>query len=475
MFVGRTRELATLEKAYHSSSFEFVVLYGRRRVGKTALLTQFLADKEAIYTVGVESNERQNLENFSKSILSEGKKSLGAISFRDYQSALEEVFQRANSKRIVLAIDEYPYIARATQSLSSTLQALIDAHKNTSHLMLILSGSSLSFMEDQVLAYKAPLYGRRTAQIKLQPLDFAESSRFFPQSTPEELALSYGALGGIPQYLQEFDRRKSFKENVENTFLNPNSYLFEEPERVLKMEIREPATYNAIITAIASGASRMSESANKVGENTNTCTAYLKTLQSLGIIRKELPYGDNAKRKSRYSIADNMFRFWFRFVTDNSQLIALGAHEAAYQRIEPFLSEYMGSIFEEICRQYLWTIRIKGIGPIAFDSLGRWWGNNPEERQSDEIDIIGEQDRKHALFAECKWTNALTGDNVLTTLIRRTKLFAYSHTHLYIFTKTGFTDSCKEMADQTANVSLVTYAEILERIVFSATKESQSE
>ena len=219
--------------------------------------------------------------------------------------------------------------------------------------MLILCGSSMSYMEDYVLAYKSPLYGRRTAQMKILPFDFADTCRCFTRFSDTDMALIYGIAGGTPQYLLQMDDRLSVDENIKNTFLNPSSSLFEEPENLLKQEVREPALYNAIITAVAGGASRMAEISTKAGEDTSLCSAYLKNLISLGIIYRETPFGEKSSRKSIYVIDDNMFRFWYRFVPENISVIARGASELAYKRIEPYLSDYMGSVFEEICRQYL--------------------------------------------------------------------------------------------------------------------------
>ena len=302
MFIGRERELTALNKLYASDKFEFAVIYGRRRVGKTALINEFVRDKKAIYFMGVESNVKQNLDNFSKSIIEYGTGFSLETSFASFQAALEYVFKMAENERIVLAIDEYPYVARSSKSLASTLQLLIDKYKDTSKLMLILCGSSMSFMEDYVLSYKAPLYGRKTAQMKINPFDFEETCRYFPNASSEDKALIYGIVGGTPQYLLQIDDKLSIEENIKNTYLNPTSPLFEETTNLLKQEVREPAIYNAIITAIATGASRMSEISSKVGEDTNVCSIYLKNLLSLGIVQKETPYGEKASRKSIFQI-----------------------------------------------------------------------------------------------------------------------------------------------------------------------------
>ena len=299
MFIGRERELASLNKLYNSDKFEFVVLYGRRRVGKTALINHFIDGKPAIYFMGVESNAKQNLENFSKSIMEYASGYEGDMSFLSFQAALEMVFRLSEKERLILAIDEYPYVARASKSLASTLQLLIDKYKDRSKLMLILCGSSMSYMEDHVLAYKAPLYGRRTAQIKLLPFDFAETCGYFQNFSAEDKALAYGIMGGTPQYLLQISDKLSIEENIKNTFLDATSSIYEEPMNLLKQEVREPALYTAIITAIATGSSRMSEISGKVGEDTNVCSTYLKNLITLGIVQKELPYGEKAHCRPR--------------------------------------------------------------------------------------------------------------------------------------------------------------------------------
>ena len=462
MFIGRERELKSLEQLYASGKFEFAVVYGRRRVGKTALLTQFIQGKKAIYFMGVESNAKQNLENLSKSILEYASGIAAETSFVSFQSALECVFKLAEKDRIVLVLDEYPYVARSSKSLASTLQFLIDKNKDTSKLMLILCGSSMSYMEDQVLAYKAPLYGRRTAQMKLLPFDFEETSRYFSHFKGEDKALAYGIVGGTPQYLLQINDCLTIEENIKNTFLNPISFLYEEPVNLLKQEVREPAIYTAIITAIAAGASRMSEISSKVGEDTDVCASYIKNLISLGIVQKETPYGEKASRKSLYSIEDNMFRFWHRFVLENNSLIARGAADLVYQRIAPQLDHYMGKVFEEICKQHLWKLLLDGRSPVEFASLGRWWGNDPVEKAQAEIDILGEQDKTTALFGECKWTNERVDLGVLETLVHRSHLFQHSKVYCFLFSKSGFTKGCMERATELGNVTLVEYADILE-------------
>lgn len=462
MFIGRERELAELERMYRTDKFQFPVIYGRRRVGKTALINEFIREKEAIYFTGVETNETQNLENFSKSILSFETGREADFSFGSFQAALEYVFQMAEKKRVILVIDEYPYVARASESLASTLQLLIDKYKDTSKLYLILCGSSMSFMENHVLAYKAPLYGRRTAQFKIEPFDFFEARKHFHGADIFDQALLYGVIGGTPQYVMQMNPFLTVEENIKASFLNPNAILYEEPNNLLKQEVREPAIYNAIISAIASGYSKMSEISGKVGEETNVCTQYIKNLISLGIVKKETPFGEETSRKTIYSIEDPMFRFWYRFIPENQSLVSRGLTDLAYRRIEPYLYSFMGSVFEEICKQYLWRLLMQGRAAIDFTDLGRYWGTDPRTKQQFEIDIMGTADKDTALFGECKWRNEKVDLDVLETLLARSDNFSYRKKYYYVFAKRGFTKACEERAKELGNVTLVWYEDMIE-------------
>ena len=460
MFIGRKKEIAELQRLYDSGKFEFAVIYGRRRVGKTALINEFIRDKRAIYFTGVETNAKQNLENFSKCILSFSDHFLSDATFPSFQSALESVFLSAEKERIILVIDEYPYVARAERSLASTLQLLIDKYQQNSKLFIILCGSSMSYMEDHVLAYKAPLYGRRTAQFKILPFDFFETKEYLKNATDEDCALFYGIVGGTPQYLKTIDDTASPEENIARLYLNPTSVIFEEPLNLLKQEVREPSIYNAIITAVAMGASKMSEISSKIGEDTSVCATYIKNLIALGIVKKETPYGEKNSKKSIYSIEDNMFRFWYRFVPENNSLIARGASATAMERIRPQISDYMGHVFEEICKQYLWREMILGRCPVAFSDIGRYWGTDSRTKKQFEIDIMGEESETTALFAECKWKNEKMDVGVLEKLVEQSKLFHYSEVYFYLFSKSGFTEGCKELAQKIKNVVLVEYKQI---------------
>ena len=461
MFIGREKEISKLTQLYNTDTFQFPVIYGRRRVGKTALINEFIKDKEAISFTGLESTVAQNLENLSRAI----HRYIGTVGeapiYPSFQAALETVFQLAENKRIIFVIDEYPYVAKAYKAFSSIIQTMIDKYKDTSKLYLILCGSSMSFMEEQVLGYKSPLYGRRTAQFRILPFDFAESRKYFKNFSDIDMAQIYGIVGGTPQYLLQMNDTLSVEDNIKSNILDPNSYLFEEPGNLLKQEVQKAALYNAIIAAVATGSTKLSEIASKVGEETSACAICLKKLLALGIVRKETPFGEKESRKTIYNIDDNLFRFWYRFVPENLSLLQNGMIDIAYNSVSAGLNTYMGPVFEDICKQYLWELNRKGRAAIPFISLGRWWGNDPKQRKQVEIDIIGEADKDTALLGECKWTNEKVDVGVLDLLIERGKLFHYKKIHYYLFAKTGFTEGCAEKANKLKNVTLITYDDIV--------------
>lgn len=459
MFIGRQQELAELERLYNTNSFQCVIMYGRRRVGKTALINEFIKGKETVYFTGQETNASENLESFSRSVFALspdfGKAS---SSFSSYQELLQTVFDIAQERRIILAIDEYPYLAGAYKGISSLLQIFIDKYKSSSKLYIILCGSSLSFMENRVLGYKSPLFGRRTAQFKILPFEFAQVLEYFKDArfTTEDTAVLFGITGGIPLYLSLIDKKLSLKENIKLNFLRPSAYLFEEPGNLIKQECREPARYNAIIKAIATGSTRLSEISGKAGLESGLCATYITKLISIGIVKKEHPFGEENSRKTIYVLEDSMFRFWYRFIPNLVSVIQRGAAEEAYAEIENQIPAYMGPIFEEICKQYLWQQNLTNKAAVPFTEAGRWWGNNPIKREETEIDIIASKNKESAIFAECKWTNEKVGVPVLETLVERSHLFKYKNKHYYLFAKKGFTTACVQMANDAGNMSLVT-------------------
>ncbi|MCL2767929.1 MAG: ATP-binding protein, partial [Synergistaceae bacterium] len=440
MFIGRSAELEKLNEMYKSDKFECAIIYGRRRVGKTTLIKEFIKDKRAIYFVAREADGELNLTGFSNDVYSVTAKELARNSFfSDWEKAFDYINIIAKDNRIVLAIDEFPYLAEGYRPISSILQAHIDSQLKYSKLFLILCGSSMSFMEQQVLGYKSPLYGRRTAQFKIKPFNFFESLPFIETFDKTEKAVLYGITGGIPEYLTKINLSKSLEDNIVDLFLTASGHLYEEPANLLKQELREPATYNGIIEAIAGGATRLNEIAAKCSIESNKCAKYLRSLISLGIVKKEIPVTETSSKRSIYLLDDMMFRFWYRFVFPNMSGIVSGLGRAIYGfDVMENLPAYMGLIFEEICKQYLVEEAKDNELPFFTAKAGRWWGNNPKEKRQEEIDILAFR-KDSALFCECKWTNAPVDIDVLDDLEAKSSLFFYVDKWFWLFAKNSFT------------------------------------
>lgn len=457
MFVGRMTELKELSRLYDRNNFEMVVIYGRRRVGKTFLINEFCKDKQSIFYVAIEQNDKGALESFSEKVLEILPAAKSYIdSFLSWEKAFEYIAEQAKGKRIILAIDEYPYIATGNPSISSVLQKIIDTKFLSSNLFLILCGSSMSFMENQVLGYKSPLYGRRTAQFKIEPFDYLDSSEFFTNYSKEEQLIAYGIAGGVPQYLNNLQKEGNINESIYRNYFRKDGHLFEEPASILKQELREPAIYNSIISAVASGSSKLNEIGTKTGEETKKCSKYLSTLIDLHIVKKEYPLGIQSGRNGIYCLHDNMFNFWYKFIPNNITNIEAGMGKIIIEKkVLPQISDYMGRIFEEICIQYM-IRRNKTLSLfIMFDEVGRWWGNNPIKKRQEEIDIIAKSGNG-AIFGECKWRNELLGIQVLNTLIEKSEILTqYQHKYYILFSKSGFTKELIDLVKTMNNVELI--------------------
>ncbi len=459
MFVGREKYLEKLNTLYQSDHFEFAVFYGRRRVGKTTLIKEFLKDKEAFYYMAVEGTQAENLAGLSKAILSSNT----GVSFSSYEELFEYIEDISAGRRLILAIDEYPYLAASYPAISSLLQRHIDNTCQHSRLFLILCGSSMSFMENQVLGYKSPLYGRRTAQFKLHPFTYFEAKQMLPTFSDEEKAMLYGITGGIPEYLKRIRHDADFDTNVLELFFDESGRMFEEPTNLLKQELKEPASYHSIISAIASGHSRINEIATKTGLETSGCSNQLTSLIALGIVKREVPITEKENsRRTLYSLCDTMFLFWYRFVRPNISAISRGAGLSVYQNlVKPQLSDFMGRIFEDICGQYLFMPDIYPTLPFFIGNLGKWWGPNPHTRTQEELDLMAVFEDK-ALLGECKWRNAPVDVSVVQKLLERGMLFTYREKWHYLFSKAGFTEQALTYGKE-HHVKMISFEEMNHR------------
>lgn len=371
---------------------------------------------------------------------------------------------QCTAERQILVIDEYPYLAASYPAVSSLIQRHIDLHWQHSKLFLILCGSSMSFMEHQVLGYKSPLYGRRTAQFKLHPFTYFEAKQMLTSFSEEEQAILYGVTGGIPEYLNRIHPEKNLDSNITDLFFDESGRLFEEPSNLLKQELKEPASYHSIISAIASGHSRINEIATKTGLETSGCSNQISSLISLGIVKKVIPVTEKENsRKTLYSLCDTMFLFWYRFVRPNLSAISRGAGSAVYENVvKPQLSDFMGRIFEDICSQYLFLPEIYSNLPFFIGNIGKWWGTNPHTKSQEEIDLMSIYE-ENALIGECKWKNGLVDASVLQKLLEHGSLFFYPKKYYYLFSKSGFTPTALEYG-RTNHIKMITFSEINKQI-----------
>lgn len=458
--IGRQKEMALLEELYNSTNFEFLNLYGRRRVGKSTLLTTFSEKHNCIFFTGQEKNNPLNQSDFVKNVC-EYFHCPFVPQFKEWKPIFEfltDLIERDTSnQKIVIIIDEFPYIAKEDPSIKSALQTVIDHKwKNMSNLLLILCGSSVSFMVNDVMGSSSPLHGRATHEYELLPFDYTITKDFYPQMSNIDRVITYGILGGIPLYLLSFSDKYSITENIEKGLLSPMSVMRREPMNLLRMELREPLFYNSILLSVSDGATKIGEISGKVYEEPTKVSKYIDTLKELRIIIKSVPYGEkDVSKKSIYLIKDNYFKFWYRFVFPNENKInLLGEHKLA-ENIVDSLSDYMGLVFEDICREYLINQARNGKLPFIPNGFGKWWGNNPVKKKQDDIDIIGIDGNK-GIFCECKFRNELFDLSELNDLIDASVLFKnVSEKYYYLFSKSGFTQAVKDEASK-HNITLVT-------------------
>lgn len=462
MFVGRHQELEQLNQAYQENDFQFTVIYGRRRIGKTSLINEFLKDKKAIYYVALEENAEDNLKRFSDAIsIFKNTDQGGKEKFANFEECFKEITRLAQKQRVILVIDEFPYLAKAYPTISSMLQSYIDHEFKETNLFLILCGSLMSFMERQVLGYQSPLYGRRTLALKLEPFKLSEAHEMLPKLSKEDAFIINTVCGGVPQYLSYMSDSMSVADNIKKNFLSKSGRLFDEPNNLLQQELRDPTNYNSIINAIASGASKHSKIAQSAHLQTGPLTTYLNNLIDLGIVEKKLPVTEQKKSKSKnivYRICDGMFRFWYTFVGKQTDLIERGLTDLAWVKVQKGLSDFMGPEFEKYSQDFMWSQDMnEKIVPNPFIHLGNWWGTDKRTHQQVELDIVGfSDDERDGYFGECKWKNEPISRSVLEKLITNSEIFKYPIKHYYLFSKSGFTDSCQELAEK-INCQLFTF------------------
>ena len=450
MFIGRENELRVLEETYQRPGFQMTVIYGRRRIGKSRLITEFLKDKRASYYVASQSSFEDNIKKWSAQFIMDLFPAMEGVSFENPESFFQFIGNCSFEDKLVIALDEIPYIAEADSSFLSRFQAAIDTVFSAKNIYLIICGSAISFMEKEILSEKSPLFGRRTNQIFLKPFNYMDSARFTPGYSNEEKAIVYGVTGGVAKYLTLFDDSVSLDENLINQFFRPSGYLYEEPVNLLTQEFRTINTYNSVIEVCAGGANKVNEIAQKAHISTATLTYVLKNLMTIGVISKHTPMTEaESKKKSAYEISDGMYRFWYSFVPAARASIEMNRGEIFYNNyVKDKLHSFMGNVFEEMCRYYTLSEGLNGRLNCLVTNAGSWWGPGHDHTPTD-IDVVGVDDAgKKAVIGECKFKNELLDKEVYEALMNRRGLIdkRYQEVQFLFFSLSSFSGWVTEHA-----------------------------
>ncbi|AGB37025.1 ATP-binding protein [Natronococcus occultus] len=436
-FYDRDDELTALNTAFKSSGHAFSVVYGRRRVGKTALLKEFCSGHDHIYFLAAQEAEHRQREKFVEQVADAFDDRIPRID--GWDDAFEYLGEKLATDTVVVVIDEFPYLVDENDSLPSYLQSFVDEHLQDTDSMLVLCGSSVSTMESEVLGHESPLYGRRTGQLDLQPFSFQQAREAIGYDIGDAIR-SYSVTGGTPMYLTLFDYDDSLATNIQTRILSPTAVLYNEPEFLLRTELRNPARYMSILEAVALGHTTPNEISGATGIDSGPLSKYLQTLRRLRLIDRKIPVTASAKKskRSRYHVADEFLRFWFRFVEPNRSSIEEAPQVVFEGTIEPNLSTHTARTFEDICQEAIWEgIRQENLEP--YSEVGPWWYGETE------IDIVGlapGDDR--ILLAECKWTNEPVGHALVDDLRSKTENVRWGSPNrdeqFALFSKSGFVD-----------------------------------
>jgi len=455
-FINREAELGFMERCWSAEAPQLVVLYGRRRVGKTALLQRFGEDRTALHYMATRLPEAQQLRELGQElgrVVNEPLLESGG--FQDWDQVF--AWLAGTNHRIAFMIDEFPYLVEANHALPSLLQRAWDQQLSGTNSFLVLCGSSVAMMEREVLAERAPLYGRRTGQLQLSSLGFRDAAKFIERFGFEDQIRTWSMLGGVPYYLLLFDDKKSLRSNIRTAFLELGAPLRDEVEFLLRQELREPRIYFGILAAIATGKRKLSEILNATGLGAPTVSKYLTVLQSLGLVLREVPASESKPEKSKkglYAIADPFVRFWFRFMLPNRALLETGRIDQVTRKIEAELDLFASSDYEDVCREEVSHGLLDEASATTWQRVGRWWS-----RQA-EIDVMAtSESRKSILLGEVKWSRRPLGVNILKDLENKSKFVPkideYGTKKHVLFSRSGFTEALLRESSKRSDVHLV--------------------
>ena len=457
-FVDREQEMATLQSEYERDGSSLVVLYGRRRVGKTTLISEFIKDKKALFFLASEESESQNRLAFQEKTADFlNSDLLKNVEVKSWDVLFRAIMDTHFDRKPVIVLDEFQYLGKSNPAFPSVFQRIWEEILKDRQVMVILCGSLISMMQSQTLAYDSPLYGRRTAQIRLKQIPFAYYHEFFPDKSRKELIEMYAVTGGVPKYIELFSQSKDIYSAIETCVLNRSGYLYDEPHFLLQQEVSEVGSYFSIIKAIAAGNTKLSAIAGVLEVKSTSLTKYLKTLIDLDILEREVPVTEDSPEKSKkglYKIKDNYLRFWFAFVYPNMSFIESGHGRIVMDKIRKGLvRNHIAFVYEDVCRERMWEMNAEGVWPFYFSKLGRYWDSK------EEIDIAAiDPDGKNLILGECKYWQEPVGVSVLRALEAKAEMVALEKekrkTWLVLFSVNGFTEELRAEAAARTDLQL---------------------
>jgi len=437
MFLNRREELKSLTSLWQSSEGRLVLVWGRRRVGKSYLLSHFGRDKVTVHYTATERAPQLELASFSQevsSVLKPGPRDvLSGGPFRTWDEALRYLGEAAATRPILCVLDEFSYLIEGDPSLPSVLQRFWDQAGRSSKLRLVLCGSATTVMEG-LGAQRAPLFGRFDARMQIRPFSYYDSAAFHPRLAPADQALVFGILGGMPIYLKQWDDEASVDENILRLFADPASTFIDEGELLLRSEMPEAAGYFRMMSAVAAGRTKFSEIANEAGMDP---TRSLEKLVRVGLLERVAPVTENPDRtkRRRYRISDNFLLFWFRFIYPNrGQILGPAGATVIKKLVLPHLDDHMGPVFEDICRQFV--VRAGGRrGLPETTKVGPWWSTDAQT----EIDVVGLDGKRPVLAGEVKWSKQADRRDLRSLQDKVARLPQAANSKLAMFAREQFT------------------------------------
>lgn len=467
MFIGREAELKFLNDKYEDNGGQLIVLYGRRRVGKTETLREFCKGKPHIFFSCTQTTDRAQLQKFSKQLLKENIPAKNYVTeFADWEKAFRAVLDLPyGEEKKLLIIDEFPYMCKSNKSIPSILQNLWDAELRDANVMIVLCGSAMSFIEKELLAEKNPLYGRATGIYKMREMGFYDAVKFFPDYSERDKVIAYSVLGGIPHYLRQWNPKLSVAENIKRNILTKGCILYSEVDFLLHQELRETPIYNSIIEAVALGNTSLNNISQKsLVEDTSKTSVYLKNLIELGIVEREFSVDTKVKEQANgnrgtYRLTDNFFRFWYAFGFANFSQLEDGDVEGVYEYIvEPALHEFASFAFEDVCREFVREMQKRNELPFRFAKMGRWTGKTTvRDTKAEsgyriaetEIDLLCiDKKGKEYLVGECKFKkDPFDYGEYLDTLMKLSPLKEKAKFHYALFSENGFDEKIEAEAE----------------------------